>query len=569
MAHCEVKKLIADTPSGKWWEKFDKTGGKKGGGRWKTLQHNGVLFPPPYEPLPSSVKVKYNGKRINLDAKNTRNPWGVTAEEAALFFAMKLEQDRRLSKTNKKHKKVMDDKVFLNNFWKEWKVLLGKRTPIKDLKKVDFTELMNFIVERSEKKKSRSKEEKKEEKEEKEKIKEKYGYAIVDGVKMPLGSYMVQPPGLFIGHGHSSRGSIKGRITPSDITLNVTRRYTPKCVINGKPCKWKEIVTEPDKTWIASWKHPITGETTYVFLKRDASHWVCEDDITKFNKARKLDKNIDTVRKKYMKDLNSDKLWTQQLAVAVYLLDVLAIRPGTEKDDTGTAGLTTLQCSHLKFLGDNKISLDFTGKSSIRFKKTFPVLAKVYKLLQDFCKNGGSKKKTSIFPSVNAKTLNDYLKSLLPGITAKVFRTWKASSILQRELDKKIPKQNEPVHSKKLKYDQVNLQVALELNHKKLSQSDTRIEKLKKKIKEFQEKKKNAKTKKQKESAQKSIETNKAKLLEAEHNISTGTSKVNYLDPRITVAWAKKGNVPIEKIYNKTQLGKFVWAMETKASWKF
>lgn len=71
--------------------------------------------------------------------------------------------------------------------------------------------------------------------------------------------------------------------------------------------------------------------------------------------------------------------------------------------------------------------------------------------------------------------------------------------------------------------------------------------------------------------------------------ISLGTSKLNYLDPRISVAWyvtfssavvefffffisilttytfycrCKKYNVPIDKIYNKTQRDKFRWAID-------
>merc|ERR1712129_411035 len=35
--------------------------------------------------------------------------------------------------------------------------------------------------------------------------------------------------------------------------------------------------------------------------------------------------------------------------------------------------------------------------------------------------------------------------------------------------------------------------------------------------------------------------------------ISLGTSKLNYLDPRISVQWCKTHEVPIEKVYNKTQ----------------
>jgi DNA topoisomerase-1 len=42
----------------KWWEN-----GEQGDGsiKWNTLEHSGVYFPPPYEPLPRDVKMMYNG----------------------------------------------------------------------------------------------------------------------------------------------------------------------------------------------------------------------------------------------------------------------------------------------------------------------------------------------------------------------------------------------------------------------------------------------------------------------------------------------------------------------------
>ena len=33
--------------------------------------------------------------------------------------------------------------------------------------------------------------------------------------------------------------------------------------------------------------------------------------------------------------------------------------------------------------------------------------------------------------------------------------------------------------------------------------------------------------------------------------VALGTSKINYMDPRITVAWCKRHDVPIEKVYKK------------------
>lgn len=49
---------------------------------------------------------------------------------------------------------------------------------------------------------------------------------------------------------------------------------------------------------------------------------------------------------------------------------------------------------------------------------------------------------------------------------------------------------------------------------------------------------------------------------EENKDIALGTSKLNYLDPRISVAWCKKNDVPIEKIYSKTQRDKFRWAID-------
>ena len=44
-----------------------------------------------------------------------------------------------------------------------------------------------------------------------------------------------------------------------------------------------------------------------------------------------------------------------------------------------------------------------------------------------------------------------------------------------------------------------------------------------------------------------------------------GTSKINYIDPRISVAWCKKNGVPLDKIFNKSLRDKFKWAMDAEA----
>lgn len=60
-----------------------------------------------------------------------------------------------------------------------------------------------------------------------------------------------------------------------------------------------------------------------------------------------------------------------------------------------------------------------------------------------------------------------------------------------------------------------------------------------------------------------------SKSKDALKTVALGTSKINYLDPRITVAWCKRSEVPIEKIFNKSLLSKFHWAMECPPDFGF
>ncbi|KAI9611857.1 hypothetical protein KEM48_004364 [Puccinia striiformis f. sp. tritici PST-130] len=48
---------------------------------------------------------------------------------------------------------------------------------------------------------------------------------------------------------------------------------------------------------------------------------------------------------------------------------------------------------------------------------------------------------------------------------------------------------------------------------------------------------------------------------------SLGTSKTNYIDPRLSFAWARKFDVKVNKIFAKTV--EFTWAASTPADWQF
>lgn len=45
--------------------------------------------------------------------------------------------------------------------------------------------------------------------------------------------------------------------------------------------------------------------------------------------------------------------------------------------------------------------------------------------------------------------------------------------------------------------------------------------------------------------------------------------QLNYMDPRISVAFCKRNEVPIEKIFSKTLRDKFNWAMAVPPDWLF
>lgn len=68
------------------------------------------------------------------------------------------------------------------------------------------------------------------------------------------------------------------------------------------------------------------------------------------------------------------------------------------------------------------------------------------------------------------------------------------------------------------------------------------------------------------------IRNTSLQLKDKEENsaVSLGTSKMNYIDPRLTVMFAKKFDVPIEKLFTKTLREKFAWAIESADSdWRF
>jgi len=107
----------------KWWEQ-DPNG--DGSSKWTTLEHFGVIFPPPYEPLPPGVKMKYNGKFLSslilalcLSVLGKLVDLPPEAEEVAGFYAAMLETEHA------------QDATFNKNFFDDWKKVMKEYPPVR------------------------------------------------------------------------------------------------------------------------------------------------------------------------------------------------------------------------------------------------------------------------------------------------------------------------------------------------------------------------------------------------------------------------------------------------------
>ena len=70
----------------------------------------------------------------------------------------------------------------------------------------------------------------------------------------------------------------------------------------------------------------------------------------------------------------------------------------------------------------------------MQYLNTVEVLPIVWKNIEIFMK--GKNREQDLFDKIDAQILNDYLRGLMDGLTAKVFRTYNASATLQREHNK-------------------------------------------------------------------------------------------------------------------------------------
>ncbi|KAM3870097.1 DNA topoisomerase I, mitochondrial [Diretmus argenteus] len=564
----------------RWWEEEKYEDGIK----WKFLEHKGPYFPPEYEPLPDSVHFYYNGKVVKLSP---------ATEEVALFFAQMLDHE------------YTTKKVFRENFFRDWRKEMTheERLLIKDLDKCDFGELHAMHKAKVEARKNMSKEEKLVLKEANQKIADEYGFCLLDHHKERIGNFKIEPPGLFRGRGeHPKQGMLKKRIQPEDVIINCSKE---SCIpVPPAGHHWKQVRHDAAVTWLASWTENIQGSIKYIMLNAN-SKLKGEKDWEKYEVARKLKSCVEGIRNQYTHDLKSKQMGTRQRAVALYFIDKLALRAGNEKEEGETAdtvGCCSLRVEHITLHeqldgSEYVVEFDFLGKDSIRYYNKVPVIKKVFKNLKLFLEN--KQPGDDLFDRLNTSMMNKHLSSLMAGLTAKVFRTYNASITLQQQL-KALTNDSDNQVEKLLSYNRANRAVAILCNHQRAPPKtfDQSMANLQAKIDarkeqrtlvktELKQAKKEAKAKGSTDAKlQTLVERKKAAVQRCEEQllkmevqatdreenkqIALGTSKLNYLDPRISVAWCKNTEVPLDKIYNKSQRDKFAWAIDmTEADFEF
>ncbi|MFO7918690.1 MAG: hypothetical protein R6V13_11470 [Anaerolineae bacterium] len=570
----------------------------------RQLIHNGVIVPEPSD-LPG-LSVVVRGEEIELTFKQ---------EEMALAWA------------RKKETKYVEDEVFVRNFFEDFSEALGIEPPLKP-EEVDFSAYYAYLEAQKKAKEEMSKEERKADREarkaERERLEAKYGYAIVDGQRVELGTYMVEPSSIFVGRGkHPLRGHWKEGAKRSDITLNLS----PDASLERDG--WDEIVWQPDSMWVARWKDKLSGKLKYIWLG-DTAPIKQEREAAKFDESRRLGRKLDQVRERISRDLTADDPQRRMVATACYLIDHLCLRVGDEKDadEADTVGATTLRPEHVTLHKEDRIvEFNFLGKDAVEWHRELEAPDDVWENLVELVKNaqpshspsddeGGhpTRNLPQLFHDIGSRDVNAYLSSILPGLTAKVFRTYHATAAVRKSLATSNIGPDAPDHVKWKVASEANLEAARLCNHTKDYQGDwenarERYESRRKKAEERMaryeeqvaeregklaelkeeaaEKEAEAETREAQgevreqyrerlDEARERIGTSKERLerarialdkIDAQFEIrkqkrdwNTGTSLKSYIDPRVYYRWGEKVDYDVLNEYYPAKLRrKFAW----------
>jgi DNA topoisomerase-1 len=542
----------------------------------KSLKHNGI-YVPRYEF--KGFKVKIQGHTVPLTEKS---------EQMAVAWIRKRQS--ALSPP---------DKIFMKNFMHEFLEQLKNENPSLDFLRsyatdyleriagqdanavcdptapihsgIDFSEIVHYLDQEKLSKMSLTKEAKKQQAQERKKkreaLKEKLGYAEVDGQKLEIANWTAEPSCLFAGRGdHPQRGKWKEGPQEKDIILNWPADESGNPLYPLPEGNWKGFVWEPKKMYVAKWVDKLTGKVKYVWFS-DSAFLKQNREKEKFKKAEMLGKQIGKIEKHILSNLDDKDENRRKVATVSWLILKPNMRVGDEKDpdEADTVGAITLRPEHIKIEGDI-IHFDFLGKDSVRWEKTVKAPPSVIRNINEYKTDPN---KQYLFEGIDSKKVSRFLSEKMPGLTAKVFRTWRCTATVKEELDKSGVTKQDPQYRKSYAAKMANLKVAEVANHKrKISPKfDERVAKKEDRLKELnanlERKKKDGK---KTETLEARIEKAKLdlKLMKFTKEYNLGTSLKSYIDPTAYVKWAKKVDFDLEKFYPKTLQKKFSWALQTR-----
>jgi DNA topoisomerase-1 len=420
------------------------------------LVHNGVVVPEP--PSPQGLALTIRGERVALTPKQ---------EEMALAWA------------RKQGTPYVEDGVFVQNFMADFGRALDVEATL-SVDEIDFGPAIRIVQAERAARERMTKEERKalaaERKARREALREQHGYALVDGERVELANYVVEPSGIFMGRGkHPLRGQWKEGAREGDVTLNLSP---------GAPRPagaWGEIVWQPESLWVARWKDKLSGKLKYVWLS-DTAPIKQEREAQKFDRAHELHAHLGTVRVQIERDLADPDARRWRLATACYLIDALCLRVGDEKDpdEADTVGATTLRPEHVTLHPGGVAEFRFLGKDSVLWHKELELPEVVRRNVEELIRtarppdtnsNGDrshpTRDRPQLFPEISSRNVNAYLSGILPGLTAKVFRTHHATIAVQESLVGAGVEASDPEYRKWEAANLANLEAAVLCNHTK------------------------------------------------------------------------------------------------------
>src|SRR5215831_5477181 len=432
--------------------------------KWRTLQHNGVAFPPSYAPKGLCIYIK--DERVML-----------SPGQEELVYAWAKKKDTHYVK----------DLVFQLNFLSDFKKLLPEKyQEISSLDEINFTDAFALVdnekrlkEQEIERVRNLNREDRKRislaKKAERERLKSLYGKAIVDGIEVDIANWLVEPPGIFMGRGqHPLRGRWKPRVMPEDVILNLGEDAP------APEGSWEKVVHDHTSTWLATWIEVLTGKRKYVWL-HDSAALRQNNDREKYDKADRLGNHIDKIQNEIIERMITTRDSNQRkLATVCYLISKLAMRVGDEKDpeEADTVGASTLRVEHIRFPQTNTqqfIEFNFLGKDSVPWQKTLEVGSRdmqgLYDNLRLFMKD--KQQGDQIFDGITSNKVNSFLRTVdsksVPGLTAKVFRTYITTSTVKEALANLSTKINTRSSEPQKIYiaKMANLKAAITCNHKK------------------------------------------------------------------------------------------------------